>query len=121
MIRLAREGWNLILTPDGPRGPRRVVQPGLIGAARITGHPIVPAAVVAEKKFVLGSWDGFEIPQPFSRVLFRYGPPIAIPPELTPAEIEAKRLQVEKAITRLSEEGEREFSRLWNEAAENRG
>ncbi|HUP66343.1 MAG TPA: lysophospholipid acyltransferase family protein [Thermoanaerobaculia bacterium] len=117
MIRLARDGWNLILTPDGPRGPRRIVQPGLIGAARITGHPIVPAAVVAEKKFVLGSWDGFEIPHPFSRVLFRYGGPIAIPPESTPAELEVQRVQVERAITELSVEGEREFSKLWSEAS----
>ena len=50
LIRVAREGKNIAFTPDGPRGPRRIVKDGVIGAARATGLPILPVAFNAKKK-----------------------------------------------------------------------
>ena len=50
MIRSARQGTNLVFTPDGPKGPRRVVKEGLIYAAQATALPIVPIAFAAKKK-----------------------------------------------------------------------
>jgi hypothetical protein len=50
LIRLAREGKNIVFTPDGPRGPYRVAKDGVIGAARATGLPILPVAFAAKKK-----------------------------------------------------------------------
>jgi hypothetical protein len=50
MVRLVREGWDIAITPDGPRGPRHQVQPGAIELARLTGAPIVPVAFGASKK-----------------------------------------------------------------------
>jgi len=50
MIRTAREGSTIVFTPDGPKGPRRVVKEGLIYAAQATGLPIVPYAFAAKKK-----------------------------------------------------------------------
>ena len=50
LLRHAREGMNLAFTPDGPRGPARIVQPGVITAAQLTGLPIVPAVFAAKKK-----------------------------------------------------------------------
>ena len=50
LIRTAQEGKNIAFTPDGPKGPRRMLKDGVIGAARATGLPIVPIAFAAKKK-----------------------------------------------------------------------
>ena len=50
LIRVARDGRNIVFTPDGPKGPARVVQPGVISAAQVTGLPILPIAFAAQKK-----------------------------------------------------------------------
>jgi lysophospholipid acyltransferase (LPLAT)-like uncharacterized protein len=50
MIRDARAGKNIVFTPDGPKGPNRIVKPGLVLAAQATGLPIVPIAFTAKKK-----------------------------------------------------------------------
>ena len=50
MIRAARDGSNIVFTPDGPRGPRRVAKEGVVYAAQATGLPIVPIAFAAKKK-----------------------------------------------------------------------
>ena len=54
LIRTARDGSTIVFTPDGPKGPRRVVKEGLIYAAQATGLPIVPYAFAAKKK---SCWD----------------------------------------------------------------
>lgn len=113
MLRGAREGYVLVITPDGPRGPRRVAQPGVVRAAQLGGIPILPAAVVAKHRKILSSWDRFEIPLPFSRTLFLYGEPIEVPRALSDEEFERTRKEVEVRITALAEEGERDFERLW--------
>lgn len=50
LIRDAREGKNIVFTPDGPKGPARIAQIGVIAAAQATGLPIVPIAFAAKKK-----------------------------------------------------------------------
>ena len=50
MIRAARGGKNIVFTPDGPKGPARVVKDGVVVAAQVTGLPIVPVAFAAKKK-----------------------------------------------------------------------
>jgi lysophospholipid acyltransferase (LPLAT)-like uncharacterized protein len=119
MLQLAKEGHNLAFTPDGPRGPRHVAQPGVVAAAQLTGLPILPVAFVAKRKKLLRSWDRFEIPHLFSRGLFHFGAPIAVPRRLTDEEMEAYRLQVEETLNNLSDEAERDFDRLYNST--NRG
>ncbi len=74
LIRAARAGNDLALTPDGPRGPVGVFKPGVLAAAQLTGLPIVPLAVGASSGWRLGSWDGFLVPKPLSRVRLEYLP-----------------------------------------------
>ena len=50
LIRLGRSGADLVVTPDGPKGPRQVAKPGVIQLARATGLPIVPLAFSCSKK-----------------------------------------------------------------------
>jgi len=78
LLRKAAEGWAIAFTPDGPRGPLREVQPGVILAAAATGLPIQPVAVAASRAKLLRSWDRFMIPAPFSTVHFVYGEPLGV-------------------------------------------
>jgi lysophospholipid acyltransferase (LPLAT)-like uncharacterized protein len=78
ILRKAAEGWDIAFTPDGPRGPLREVQPGVILAAAATGLPIQPVALAPTRRKELRSWDRFVVPMPFSTVHFVYGEPLAV-------------------------------------------
>ncbi len=69
---------DIAVTPDGPRGPKFVVQDGIIALARLTGVPIVPVTFGASRKKIFASWDAFELPYPFSRGAFMWGEPIYV-------------------------------------------
>jgi lysophospholipid acyltransferase (LPLAT)-like uncharacterized protein len=62
IIREARAGKNIVFTPDGPKGPPRVVKEGLIAAAMATGLPVVPIAFAAKKKSCCGRGTGWSSP-----------------------------------------------------------
>lgn len=76
MLREIERGSDIGFTPDGPRGPSRVVQPGCIAAAQMSGLPIVPVALGASRAWRLDTWDRFVVPKPGARVLFAYGEPM---------------------------------------------
>jgi lysophospholipid acyltransferase (LPLAT)-like uncharacterized protein len=69
------------LTVDGPRGPARVVQPGVVQLARRAGACIVPMSYSSERPKFFRSWDRFLLPRPFSRNVVIYGEPLTIPAE----------------------------------------
>jgi hypothetical protein len=79
LVSFLKAGKRCAITPDGPRGPRRVIQTGAVTVARLAGCPVVPFAFEAERCWRLKSWDRFIIPKPFSRAVFVYGNPIRIP------------------------------------------
>lgn len=74
VLRHVRRGLDVVFTPDGPRGPRYVVQPGVAFAARALGVPFVPVGVAMSRKLVFRSWDRFQVPLPFGRIQIVYGP-----------------------------------------------
>lgn len=78
LLRKAGEGIDIAFTPDGPRGPAGVVQPGVILAAAATGFPIHPVALAATRCRRLRSWDRFIVPLPLSTVHFVYGEPLRV-------------------------------------------
>jgi lysophospholipid acyltransferase (LPLAT)-like uncharacterized protein len=71
-------GFDVGITPDGPRGPRHSVAPGALLAAHRAGVRIVPLAASASAFWQLGSWDRFMIPKPFARVTIAYGDPLPV-------------------------------------------
>jgi lysophospholipid acyltransferase (LPLAT)-like uncharacterized protein len=74
--------WHVAITPDGPRGPRRVAKPGIIFLASRTGRAIIPAAHVCRRSWrIPGSWTDMLLPKPFTRVLAIGGPPFHVPPD----------------------------------------
>ncbi|MGE0161019.1 MAG: lysophospholipid acyltransferase family protein [Gemmatimonadales bacterium] len=89
LVRAARAGRDLALTPDGPRGPRGEFKPGALAAARITGLPVIPLAVAASPAWSLGSWDRFLVPKPFAKVQIQYLPPRLVTRDASRSELEA--------------------------------
>lgn len=98
----AERGYDLALTPDGPRGPRYEVQDGVMSLAQVTGLPIVPCSWNLGWKLQLKSWDGFQIPLPFSSCDMIFEKPIKIPREATDAERAALRQQLQQTLREIS-------------------
>jgi lysophospholipid acyltransferase (LPLAT)-like uncharacterized protein len=107
IVRRIRSGYDAGFTPDGPKGPRRRVQPGVIAAARLSGSPVVPVAYSARPFRRLRSWDRTLLPLPFSRGLFLYDEPLEIPRSAGDEEQEELRLELERRLDRLTDEADR--------------
>lgn len=71
-------GARVVLTPDGPRGPRHHVNPGVAWMARQTGLSVHALGVACDRAWRLGSWDRFTIPRPRARVVFAWADPICV-------------------------------------------
>jgi lysophospholipid acyltransferase (LPLAT)-like uncharacterized protein len=80
LSRAVKEGYDLAITPDGPRGPAKSFAAGALVVAQRTGAPMVPVAVSASRGWRLKSWDRFLIPKPFARVHIVYGDLMSIEP-----------------------------------------
>ncbi len=94
----AERGYDLAITPDGPRGPCYVVQDGVMSLAQITGLPIVPFSFSLKWKIRVKSWDRFQIPLPFSRCDMVIGKQFRVPREATDAERERLRQELERTM-----------------------
>jgi lysophospholipid acyltransferase (LPLAT)-like uncharacterized protein len=97
-VRELREGRSVAFTPDGPRGPRRQLKPGVVAAAQRGGGTIVPIHAEADRAWRLHSWDRFVIPKPGAKVTVTYGRPF----EIGPGDAGLAAGQ-EEAIARLEE------------------
>ncbi len=98
LVRHLREGRDVGLAPDGPRGPREVVQVGTIELARLTGKKIVPFVFDCTRKKRLSSWDRLIVPAPFARGVIVVGDPISIDRRADREEVEAVRLKLEENL-----------------------
>jgi lysophospholipid acyltransferase (LPLAT)-like uncharacterized protein len=92
---------HLAVTPDGPRGPRRVIKPGIVFIAAKTGMKIVPTGVACTRVWRAKSWDRFVVPKPFARALGITAEPIAVPPDVGANDLEPYRLKVQAEMDRL--------------------
>ena len=87
MLTALKSGSDVIVTPDGPRGPLHSMNPGPAFMARDTGKSIIPIGLACDRSWHLNSWDNFSIPKFRARIFIRYGPPILIERESTEAEL----------------------------------
>jgi lysophospholipid acyltransferase (LPLAT)-like uncharacterized protein len=95
---------------DGPRGPRYVAKPGPVLLARRTGFPIVCSHCFAEHGHTFEkSWDRFQVPRPFSRVVVVVAPPIAVAADADAAEIERKHAELQKTLEHVRDAAESWF------------
>ena len=98
LVKLIRSGRDIAITPDGPRGPRYSLGPGIILLAQTTGTRIVPAHASFSRCMRMKTWDGFIIPLPFSSVSINVGSPIRIPAEASHTEFEFERNKLEEIL-----------------------
>lgn len=96
-----RKPPGLGFTVDGPKGPRRVVKPGVIILSLLTRIPITTTAFAVQPAWRLNSWDRFVIPKPFGRLTVAFGEPVPPPADRSPEAIEATRLKVEQTLHNL--------------------
>lgn len=81
-------GGQLVVTPDGPRGPRHGINVGIAWLARSSRAPILPVGVAVDRAWRLRSWDRFTIPKPFARLVVVYGDPVVVPADTSDADLE---------------------------------
>jgi lysophospholipid acyltransferase (LPLAT)-like uncharacterized protein len=98
MKKALQEGKDVCVTPDGPKGPRYQVQPGLLKIAQTTGSDIIPIHILYSSAWRLSSWDRFVIPKPFSKVTVTFDKPISISKDLSEAEFEVAKLCLENCL-----------------------
>jgi lysophospholipid acyltransferase (LPLAT)-like uncharacterized protein len=115
MVRFYHAGANLAITPDGPQGPRHVVQMGVVELARHTGAPILPVTYGASTKKMFRSWDRFILPLPFCRVVYIWGEPVLVPRETDKKGLEEKRILLQNRLRQITEEADRSF---WKKTGE---
>ena len=103
MVREIQEGRDMVITPDGPRGPRYVFQKGAIKLAQLSGAPLMPVHLRYGAAWRLKTWDGFVIPRPFTTARLTVGPLVRVPRKADAAALEAFREGIEREMVRGAE------------------
>jgi lysophospholipid acyltransferase (LPLAT)-like uncharacterized protein len=111
MLKVSEEGYDIAITPDGPRGPRYRVQNGVIELAKRTGMAIIPVTFNASRKKVFRSWDRFLLPYPFSRGIFIFGKPLLVPQQMDKGVFEQTRLLLERKLRKITDQADRYFEK----------
>ena len=106
LLQLTREmaaGKPAGFTIDGPRGPARVAQAGAVWLAKATRNPVLPFHLEADRHWTLNTWDGTQIPKPFSTVALAVGEPFDVAADVDDSGIEAARQLLENRLRALEE------------------
>lgn len=109
MVKMSKTG-HLAITPDGPRGPRRVIQPGVAYLAAKTGLPIVVMGVAMSSAKRMNSWDRFAIPTPFSEVVLVTTPPLLVPETMGKGFLEEQTARIQHELDHATELAESHLS-----------
>jgi len=110
MMRLARDGHSLFVTPDGPRGPRmHINSDGILDLARLTGLPVLPVGVSMQRGKLLKSWDRLLLPGLFSKIAIRFGEPLIVDASADRADIGAR---LSASLTAAQQEADRLVGRV---------
>lgn len=103
LVRMIKKGFNAGITPDGPTGPARKLQDGVISLGQLSQRPIIPISFSSRHAVRLKSWDRFMVPVPFSKAAFVYGEPIMIPRKLDDDARKRYRVRIEKELDRVTD------------------
>jgi len=110
MKRELQSGGELIIVPDGPRGPNREMKLGALKLAQETGAILVPFTFSSSRKKFLKSWDNFLIFHPLSKIVAMYGEHFTVDPDLKDNELEKERHKIERFMLHLDEKADRFFN-----------
>ena len=109
MIEVINKGDCVVMTPDGPRGPRMRMGAGPIKLAKISGTPIVAYALSVSKNKLFNSWDRFMLPLPFGRGKIIFAGPIWVDKQASEADIEEARQKLENILNQASQQCDRDM------------
>ena len=98
------QGYDLAITPDGPRGPCYTVQSGVVSVAQLTGLPVVPVSYHLNRKTRLKSWDRFQVPWPFARWTIRVGDVLRVPRDASEADRDRFRQELEARMRAITDD-----------------
>ena len=104
---MMKNGYSIVTTADGPRGPQHEFKLGTILMARVAGVPVIPIGCAADRAWYLNRWDRFMIPKPFARIVVAIGEPYPVPRSIPLDELEPHRLNVQQAVMSLMAESEK--------------
>ena len=107
MARLMRAGCPTAFTIDGPKGPRYVAKMGAVLLAKKTGCPVLPFAITPARYLTIKSWDGLQIPLPFTRALTAIAAPLYVPSDADEEALQAKRDELQNVLDRLCARGDK--------------
>lgn len=103
LAQVLASGGDVVITPDGPRGPAYELGPGIIFLAQKSGAAVVPMNLEYSRCWRLGSWDQFIVPRPFAKVRVLINRPHRVESTVTPEEFESERLALQDAMMELVE------------------
>jgi lysophospholipid acyltransferase (LPLAT)-like uncharacterized protein len=107
MAQALARGASVVVTPDGPRGPRMRAAAGIAMVAKLSGMPVVPATYSTSRGRTLSSWDRFLLALPFGRGVFICGDPIHVARDADAAALESARQAIETQLNRVTLEADR--------------
>ena len=106
--RMMKDGYSIVTTADGPRGPQHEFKAGTVLMARVAGVPILPVGCAADRAWYLEKrWDRFMIPKPFARIAIAVGEPVPVPRDIALDDLEPVRLNVQERVMSLMTESEK--------------
>ncbi len=117
MSRLLDRGVTVVITPDGPKGPRMRFKAGAVKAAQMTGVPLVALTGSTRPRKVFDTWDRFCLPLPFARGVIHFGPPLYVPRDADDAALERCRQAAEDSLNGLTNAAERALGQEETKAA----
>jgi len=105
------QSMHIVATPDGPRGPRRCLKPGVIFLASQTGRPIIAVGCAAANGWrIPGKWTDLLIPKPFSKIVLRASDPIHVPPNLSREQLQQVTAEIQLEMERMERVAEQSLS-----------
>lgn len=105
MMQALRNGSVVVITPDGPRGPRHSMSASVAWMARATGYAVLPCGVVCDRAWRMKSWDRLTVPKPGARLVFVYGAPVAVERGATADELKAAGERIRIAMIEAERRG----------------
>lgn len=106
ILRCLKNGDNVSITPDGPRGPVQQAEKGIVTVARMSGKPVLPVTFSSSRHRRARSWDRFMLALPFGHIVFCVGAPISVSREADEAAQEEARRMIENHMNALVEEAD---------------
>lgn len=99
IVKKLKSGLPGAITVDGPKGPSKIVKPGIVEIAKLAKVPIVPLSAYATNYWTFTkSWDQFRVPKPFTKIIIVIGEPIVVDENISRDDFDSMLVHVAQKI-----------------------